>query len=264
MYYIVGVIGFGRMGSQIVTELLTLGHDVVLCSASKRNQREIEDRAYDSLVKRHIPDSQARNLLGHLSLHRDVGWRMSLGECEMIIESTSKNIEVKRRAMDMMSSVCTDDTIVATNTSSMSIATLSKLCKRPDRFVGIHFFNPIHNMKLAEVAHTDVTDDAVIKDLPGFIINHLLLWQINEVAYFLDSNVFSVQDIDLTVRKGLNHPVGPFQLAGYIVLNICYAILTRLRVSTRNARFIPTESISRLVSEGKRGKKTRTGFHEYS
>jgi len=279
MYDIVGVVGFGRMGSQIVIELLTLGHDVVLYSTTKRDRKDVEGAVRRSLIKRHIDESHAEDLLKRLSLDGDGG--KSLKDCKLVIESTSEDLEAKKRIIEMLSSVCADDTVIATNTSSLSITTLSKLYKRPERFAGIHFFNPVYNMELVEVIRSDKTDDMVLKDVlnfvssmkktpivlndsPGFIVNRLLLWQINEAARLLDSNVSSVSDIDLAVRKGLNHPMGPFQLADYIGLDICYAILTQLHESTGKSEFIPAESISKLVAEGKHGKKTGTGFYEYA
>jgi len=278
MYNNIGVIGFGRMGSQIVTELLALGHSVVLHSTTKRDRKEVENTIYRNLVKKHIAESHAQDLLGHLSLNGDEG--MPLGDCELVIESTSEDLEIKTRIMEMLSSVCMDDAVIASNTSSLSITTLSNLYKRPERFVGVHFFNPVHSMELVEIIHTDKTDDKVLKDIvnfassmnktpivlkdsPGFIVNRLLLWQINEAARLLDSNVSSVSNIDLAVRKGLNHPMGPFQLADYIGLDICYAILTQLHQSTKEPGFIPAKSLSKLVVEGKNGKKTGNGFYEY-
>jgi 3-hydroxyacyl-CoA dehydrogenase len=283
MYDTIGVVGFGRMGSQIVTELLMLDRNVVLYSITKKDRTEIENRLYQNFIKKHVTEPHARQLLDQLTLFEEEmeGGKISLKECRLIIETTSENLEIKRKAIEMLSSVCADEAIVASNTSSLSINTLSNFYKRPENFVGMHFFNPVHNMELVEVIRSDKTDDTVLKnivsfvssmkktpiviaDSPGFIVNRLLLGQINEAAYLLDSNTSSISDIDFAIRKGLNHPMGPFQLADYIGLDICHAILMQLYLSTGEDRFVPAKSLSKLVLEGKYGIKTGAGFYEYT
>jgi 3-hydroxybutyryl-CoA dehydrogenase len=197
-----------------------------------------------------------------------------LKNCDLIIEAISENISLKKEIFDHLSEVCKPSTIFSTNSSSLSIDDIASATGRPDKFIGIHFFNPVSHMSLVEVVIGTATsfetraqiidfvlkigkNPVVVKDSPGYIVNRLLLPQINEAIRMFEEGIATKEDIDSAIRLGLRHPMGPFQLADFIGLDTCLSILSTL------PKCKPPKLLQDMVKEGKLGNKSGEGFYKY-
>ena len=203
-----------------------------------------------------------------------------LTDCDIIIEAIAEDIALKMDVFKNLSNSCKPSTIFSTNSSSLSIDALAKVSDRPGQCVGMHFFNPIHRMDLVEVVIGTSTSDQtksqaielvsrlnkipiVVKNSPGYVVNRLLLPQINEAILTLEEGIASKEDIDCAVKLGLNHPMGPFELADFIGLDICLSIINVLYDKFNDSKYCPSQLLVAMVEEGKLGFKSGEGFYKY-
>ena len=271
-----GVVGTGTLGSGIAEYVLRNGCEVTL----KTRSQESAEAARATLGKKLAKDrteEQVGQVLRHLHITTDYG---DMRDCDIIIEAVSEEMEVKKDVFRALSGIAGEKTIFATNTSSLSIDELAAATDRPDRVIGVHFFNPVSKMDLIEVvigrATSAETRDRVIgfcKEIdkkpiavsnhPGFIVNRLLLPQINDAVYLYENGIAAKEDIDAAMKMGLNHPMGPFALADLIGIDVCVKILESLHGGLRDDRYRPAATLRELLKDGKVGIKAGEGFYKY-
>lgn len=272
----IGVIGTGLMGSQIAEYLIDIGYPVILKTRSVTPISDIIAKINKRLAKRYNEDEIELKLdnLQITTRYED------LADCEILIEASSEDIAIKKEVFSYLSKFCSPTAIFCTNSSSLSIDELASITDRPDKVVGCHFFNPIRRMDLIEVIVGENTSNTtqniilsfakeihkkpvVIQNSPGFVVNRLLLPQINDAVRLYESGISTKEGIDAAVKMGLNHPMGPFALADFIGLDICVAILNVLYQKNKDNHYKPANSLQKLVDEGKLGIKTGEGFYKY-
>ena len=272
----VGVIGSGLMGVQIAEYLLRAGYPVTLKTRSEENIPNIILEIRRRLSK-NIPESEVVECLRNLIVTTN---HAEFSEVELIIEAVKEDFEAKKEVFLALSDVCAIGTIFATNSSSLSVDALAEVTNRPDKFIGLHFFNPVNRMNLVEVVVGKKTSETtkefalkfvqdlkkkpiVVRNSPGFIVNRLLLPQINEAIRLLDARIASKEDIDSAMKLGLNHPMGPFELADFIGLDTCLSILEVLYDSLGDEHLKPAPLLHEMVRQGKLGLKSGEGFYRY-
>lgn len=273
---VIGVIGTGLLGSQIANYILEYGYKIVLKTRSENQKLFIYDKIRKKLSRK-LNTPQVDQCLQRLQTTTDYS---DLSVCNIVIEASAEDIDIKKQIFKELSTECNEGCIFATNTSSLSIDVLAEASNRPDKVIGMHFFNPVHKMDLVEIVlgkHTskgtkdlivNITLDIhknpiIIKNSPGFVVNRYLLPQINEAVRMLEEGVSSKEDIDSAIKLGLNHPMGPLELADFIGLDICLSILEVLAEGLGSERFKPAKLLSEMVYEGKLGVKSGEGFYKY-
>jgi len=268
----VGVIGAGTMGIQISECLAEHGYDVVLKTRDASREDAIVAKMRKHLAKRN-PES-ADEILSRITICYSPS---DLKGCDLIIESVIEDYEAKSAAFQELKGTIDENTLVVTNTSALSVTRLSESFKG---LMGLHFFNPIHRMKLVEIVSTTSSSQEsieklkklvvslektpiVVIDSPGFLVNKLLLPQINNAIKMNEAGVATKEEIDQAVKLGLNHSMGPFELADFIGLDVCYYILNEMYEVSDDSNYRPASSLKNLVSKGHLGFKTGKGFYEY-
>jgi len=274
----IGVVGAGVMGSGIAQMFAEQGGTVLLWDLDsdrlEKGLSQIRMRLKRGVEKQQRTPEQSDRIFSRIipapALH-------SFGEVQLAVEAVTENLKIKQRVLADLSAVIPGTAIAASNTSSLSIEELSRAVAGPQRFLGLHFFNPPTRLELVEVvpaARTshDVLREAraflracgktpvVVKDTPGFIVNRLLLLMINEAARMLDEGVATAEDIDAAMRLGALHPVGPLALADLIGLDTCTSILNVFQAKLGASSYEPAHSLHTLVSEGRLGRKSGGGF----
>ncbi|CEJ10933.1 3-hydroxybutyryl-CoA dehydrogenase [Phreatobacter sp. AB_2022a] len=277
----IGVIGAGQMGNGIAHVAALSGIDVVLHDLSEDRIRSglatINGNMSRQLSKNLISEEERQQAL----LRITPGPKLDdFGDCDMVIEAATENEQVKVKIFQSVVPVVRPDAILASNTSSISITRLASATDRPERFIGIHFMNPVPVMQLVELIRGIATEDetfeaskafvsrlgktvAVAEDFPAFIVNRILLPMINEAIYTLYEGVGSVEAIDTGMRLGANHPMGPLQLADFIGLDTCLSVMQVLYEGLADSKYRPCPLLVKYVEAGWLGRKTQRGFYDY-
>ena len=277
----VGVIGSGQMGNGIAHVAALAGFDVVLndVSADQLNSAmaTINANLSRQVLKKLITDDDREKALARISQTQTFD---GLADCDLVIETAVEKEEVKRKIFQNLCTVLKPEAIVASNTSSISITRLAASTDRPEKFIGIHFMNPVPLMELVElirgIATGDATFDtakefviklgkqiAVSEDFPAFIVNRILLPMINEAIYTLYEGVGNVEAIDAAMRLGAHHPMGPLELADFIGLDTCLSIMQVLHEGLADSKYRPCPLLVKYVEAGWLGRKSQRGFYDY-
>ncbi|WP_427024289.1 3-hydroxybutyryl-CoA dehydrogenase [Aureimonas ureilytica] len=277
----VGVVGAGQMGTGIAQVSALAGFDVVLYDVSLEQARQGLAKVRAGLERQVAGGKLAAEVAeAALSRLKPADGVNDLAPCDLVIEAATEKEEVKRRIFAQVCPVLRPDAVLASNTSSISITRLAAGTDRPERFLGIHFMNPVPVMKLVELVRGIATDDAVFEDskrfverlektiivsedFPGFIVNRILIPMINEAIYTLHEGIGSVESIDASMRLGANHPMGPFQLADFIGLDTCLSIMQVLHDGLADSKYRPCPLLVKYVEAGWLGRKTKRGFYDY-
>ncbi len=277
----VGVIGAGQMGAGIAQVCALAGLDVLLNDVSDERIKAgftWISNAFGKLVeKKQIEEHLTHAAISRIRPAPDFA---AFADCDLVIEAASENEDVKRKIFTAICPSLKPEAMLASNTSSISITRLASVTDRPERFIGIHFMNPVYKMQLVElirgIATEDVTFEAakalivrlnkvatVSEDFPAFIVNRILLPMINEAIYTLYEGVGSVESIDTAMRLGANHPMGPLQLADFIGLDTLLSVMQVLHEGLADSKYRPCPLLVKYVEAGWLGRKTQRGFYDY-
>ena len=277
----IGVIGAGQMGSGIAHVASIAGYEVIL--------HDISPEAVESAMATINGNMSRQVAAGKLdeadrksaaSLITGTSNIADLASCDLVIEAATEEEAIKRKIFAQLCPVLNPEAIVASNTSSLSITRLASATDRPERFIGIHFMNPVPIMKLVEIIRGIATEDTtfesakafvasldktitVAEDFPAFIVNRILLPMINEAIYTLYEGVGSVEAIDTAMKLGANHPMGPLQLADFIGLDTCLSIMQVLYDGLADSKYRPCPLLVKYVEAGWLGRKSGRGFYDY-
>ena len=278
----ISIIGAGTMGNGIAQVFAMNNYHVNLIDLNSNSLKNGVNRIItnlDRMIKRDVIGSDQKTAtLGNLSTSTDIN---SAKSSDLVIEAVTENIKVKMKIFSQLDKICSPETILATNTSSISITEIAGSTKREDKVIGMHFMNPVPIMKLVEVIRGRKTSDKTTKtiielsetikkiaievnDYPGFIANRILLPMINEAIEALNNGVAKVKNIDSIMKIGMGHPMGPLQLADFIGLDVCLSILEVMHEGFKNSKYAPSELLVNMVKSGKLGIKSGEGFYDYS
>jgi len=277
----IGIIGSGQMGNGIAHVIALAGYEVILNDLTK----EKVDKALEIIDKNltrqvasgKITEEDRKQTLSRISYTENY---QGLSHADLVIEAATEDETVKRKIFVALCPFLKADAIVATNTSSISITRLAAATDRPERFIGLHFMNPVPVMELVEMIRGIATEDvtfarakdfvetlgkttAVSEDFPAFMVNRVLLPMINEAVYTLYEGVGSVDAIDTAMRLGAHHPMGPLQLADFIGLDTCLSIMQVLYEGLADSKYRPCPLLVKYVEAGWLGRKTKRGFYDY-
>ena len=277
----IGVIGAGQMGSGIAHVCALADFDVrihdVAADRIKQSLATVNGNMARQVSKKIITEEQRQAALKRIQPAESMD---DLGECDLVIESATEKEEVKKRIFNELCPSLKPEAILATNTSSLSITRLAAATDRPERFIGIHFMNPVPLMELVELIRGIATGDqtfeaskefvkklhktiAVSEDFPAFIVNRILLPMINEAIYTLYEGVGTVEAIDTAMKLGAHHPMGPLELADFIGLDTCLSVMQVLHEGLADSKYRPCPLLVKYVEAGWLGRKTQRGFYDY-
>ncbi len=277
----IGIVGAGQMGNGIAHVCALSGFQVLLNDVAPdritQGLATISGNLARQVSRQRISDEQRQAAIKMISPAPALD---DLGDCDLVIEAATEQEETKRKIFNALCPVLKPETIVGTNTSSISITRLAAATDRPERFIGIHFMNPVPLMELVEIIRGIATDDttfdatkqfvgklgktiAVSEDFPAFIVNRILLPMINEAIYTLYEGVGNVEAIDTAMRLGAHHPMGPLELADFIGLDTCLSVMQVLHEGLADSKYRPCPLLVKYVEAGWLGRKTQRGFYDY-
>jgi|SRR5450432_1871881 3-hydroxybutyryl-CoA dehydrogenase len=277
----VGVIGAGTMGNGIAHVFAGSGHEVVLCDVQQsfldRGLGTISKNLDREVAKNKITSDEKAATLKRITLAID---RAKLADCDFVIEAATEKIEIKKEIFAELDRTCRPEIILASNTSSISITKLGALTKRPDKVIGMHFFNPVPVMKLVEVIRglatsnetfQSVRDLAVklektpveVNDAPGFVSNRVLMPLLNEAMFAVMEGVATPEAVDEVFKLGMAHPMGPLTLADFIGLDVCLDIMRVMQTGLGDPKYRPCPLLIKMVDAGWLGRKSGRGFYKY-
>ncbi|MBI6871119.1 3-hydroxybutyryl-CoA dehydrogenase [Clostridium aciditolerans] len=276
------VLGAGTMGSGIVQAFAQSGYEVVMRdieeSFVQRGFGIISKNLEKSVQKGKITEDEKKDIVSRITPTTD----MSLAkDADLVVEAAVENMSIKKKIFAELDGLCKPEAILATNTSSLSITDVASATKRPDKVIGMHFFNPVPVMKLVEVIKGIATseetknivvevskklgkDPVEVEEAPGFVVNRILIPMINEAVGILADNVASAEDIDLAMKLGANHPMGPLALADLIGIDVCLAIMEVLYTEFGDSKYRPHPLLRKMSRAGYLGKKSGKGFFDYN
>ena len=275
------VIGGGTMGLDIAQVFAKKGFDVVVRDIKDEIIKASEARlnkGLDKLVaKGKLDEAGKAAITGHISFTTDL---KDAADADLVVEAAIENLEIKKSVFAELDSICKPETILASNTSSISITAIAAATKRPEKVLGMHFFNPAPAMKLVEVIRGARTNDETFKtvydcaaeigkspvevgEAPGFVVNRILFPMINEAIIVLENGIASKEDIDTAMMYGANHKMGPLALADLVGLDICLAIMETIFTETGDSKYRPALTMKKMVRAGLLGRKTGEGFYKY-
>ena len=279
----IAVIGSGTMGNGIAHTFAQFGYQVNLidinADALAKAQDTISRNLDRQVAKGTMSEADKLNALNNIKVHTDL--KSGIDGARLIVEAATENLELKLKIFNDLDKLAAPDTILASNTSSISITKIASVTGRADKVIGMHFMNPVPVMKLVEVirgyATSDETTNKVmeiaramdktpveVNDYPGFVANRILMPMINEAIYALYENVAGVEEIDTVMKLGMAHPMGPLQLADFIGLDVCLAILQVLQDGFGNPKYAPCPLLVNMVTAGNKGVKSGEGFYNYA
>ncbi len=277
------VIGAGTMGNGIAHTFAQSGFKVNLVDISQeaidRGMKTITTNLDRIVAKGNLTEEQKAETLGNISTFTDLS--EAVKSADLIVEAATENLDLKLKIFKNMDEAAPENCILATNTSSISITKIASVTNRPDKVIGMHFMNPVPIMKLVEIikgySTSKETFDEIfemskklgkvpveVNDYPGFVANRILMPMINEAIETLYNNVAGVEEIDTVMKLGMAHPMGPLQLADFIGLDVCLAILNVMYDGFKNPKYAPNPLLVNMVMAGKLGVKSGEGFYDYS
>lgn len=279
----VAVIGAGTMGNGIAHTFAQSGFKVALVdineAALQKGMQTITKNLDRMVVKTKITEAQKSETLNNITTFTNL--TEGVEYASLVVEAATENIDLKLNIFKQLDTICPTDTILATNTSSISITQIAAVTSRPDQVIGMHFMNPVPIMKLVEIIRGYNTSDAVtqtimamsktlgktpveVNDYPGFVANRILMPMLNEAIETLYNGVAGVTEIDTVMKLGMAHPMGPLQLADFIGLDVCLSILNVMYDGFKNPKYAPCPLLVNMVTAGKLGVKSGEGFYDYS
>ena len=277
----IGVVGAGTMGRGIAQVCAASGFDVVMSDVSAEavaaGLASIGKQLARAVEKERMSAADRDALLSRIETVTGIEAMAGVDVC---IEAATENPDVKIELFRALESVCRDDAILASNTSSISLTKIAGACSRPERVIGMHFFNPVPLMKLVELIRALQTSDATfeaarsladrlgktavaVADSPGFVVNRMLVPMINESVYALSEGLASAEEIDLAMQLGLSHPIGPLRLADLIGLDVCLDVMEVMYREFSDSKYRPCPLLRKMVDAGRLGRKSGRGFYEY-
>ena len=277
----IGVIGAGTMGNGIAQVAARAGLSVVMHDVNdgllSRGISAIDKSLQRDVEKQRASVEEKAQIVSRITPSTDL---TDVGDVDFVVEAVTENLSVKSDLFARLDRIVRDEVILASNTSSISITKLAAVTSRPDRFIGMHFMNPVPVMKLVEIIRGLATSDATysatrelvlatgktpveVNDSPGFVSNRVLMPMINEAIFALYEGVGSAEAIDQIMKLGMNHPMGPLQLADFIGLDVCLAIMNVLYDGFNDSKYRPCPLLRKYVDAGWLGRKTGKGFYEY-
>ena len=278
----VGVLGGGLMGSGIAQVSAQAGFETIVRDISdpviEKSRTGIEKVPAKGIERGKVTSEQRDSALSRLRFTTELG---ELSGCDIIIEAVVEDLEMKNAMWKDLDAICPPETIFASNTSSLTIAAMAAACGRPERMLGLHFFNPVPLMKLVEVVRTITTSEETAetafefakklgkepiraRDNSGFVVNLLLIPYMLDAINALEANVASIEDIDKAMQLGAGHPMGPFTLLDFVGLDTTYKIAEIMFTEYREKRYAPPPLLKRMVIAGMYGRKSGKGFYDYS
>ncbi|MEX0315665.1 MAG: 3-hydroxyacyl-CoA dehydrogenase family protein [Allomuricauda sp.] len=279
----VAVIGAGTMGNGIAHVFAQSGFQVRLIDISQasldKGMATISKNLDRMMSKEIIGEKDKENTLGNITTFTDL--KEGVQKTDLVVEAATENLDIKLQIFRDLDEICEANTILATNTSSISITQIAAATNRPEKVIGMHFMNPVPIMKLVEIIRGYSTSDEVtttimelskqlgktpteVNDYPGFVANRILMPMINEAIETLYNQVAGVQEIDTVMKLGMAHPMGPLQLADFIGLDVCLSILNVMYDGFKNPKYAPCPLLVNMVMAGKLGVKSGEGFYDYS
>jgi 3-hydroxybutyryl-CoA dehydrogenase len=278
----IGVVGAGTMGSGIAQVFAQRSYEVLLCDADpsqlERALSTIKKNLNRDLEKGRIDAAERDRVLGNIQSQASLE---ALRGSALVIEAVSEVVDVKQRVFAELDRICDQTTILATNTSSISVTQLAGTTGRPDRVIGMHFMNPVPVMKLVEIIRALQTSEetflatrsfvekldkvpVTVNDSPGFVSNRVLMPMINEAIFCVNEGVGSPEAVDAVMKLGMNHPMGPLTLADLIGLDVCLNIMETLYTGFNDPKYRPCPLLRKMVAAGRLGRKSGEGFYRYT